>query len=95
MCLDEAKQCHLITQSTFYNNNFGKLSQIYRTDHFHMIKLISWILWSDVLKLFCKGYWYEGLTGGSTMIDWQTLSIYYCQLTCFNFAQVSYGLGKV
>ena len=29
--LGKAKQCELITQITFYNNNFGELSQIYRT----------------------------------------------------------------
>ena len=74
---------------TFYNNNFGKLSQIHRTIHFHMIKLPSSILRSDVLKLFGKGYGYEMLTVGSTLIDWQTV------FTCFNFAQVRYGLGKV
>ena len=87
--LGKAKQCDLITQITFYNNDFGKLSQIYRTNHFHMIKLLSRILRSDVLKLFGKGYRYETLTVGSTLIDWQTV------LTRFNFAQVRYGLGKV
>ena len=76
-------------QITFYNNDFGELSQIYRTIHFHMIKLLSWILRSDVLKLFGKGYGYETLTVGSTLIDWQTV------FTRFNFAQVRYGLGKV
>ena len=50
--LGKAKQCELITQITFYNNNFGELSQIYRTIHFHMIKLLSWILRSDILNLF-------------------------------------------
>ena len=42
--LSKAKQYELITQIIFYNNNFGKLSQIYRADHFHMKKLLSWIL---------------------------------------------------
>ena len=39
--LGKAKQCELITQITFYNNNFGELSQIYRAIHFHTIKLLS------------------------------------------------------
>ena len=39
--LGKAKQYELIMQITFYNNNFGKISQIYRTIHFHMIKLLS------------------------------------------------------
>ena len=38
--LGKAKQCELITQITFYNNNFGEFSQIYRTIHFYMIKLL-------------------------------------------------------
>ena len=87
--LGKAKQSELITQITFYNNNFGELSQIYRTIHFHTIKLLSWILRSDVLKLFGKGYGYEMLTVWSTLIDRQTV------FTRFNFAQVRYGLGKV
>ena len=87
--LGKAKQCELITQITFYNINFDVLSQIYRTIHFHMMKLLIWILWSDVLKLFGKGYGYETLTVGSTLNDWQTV------FSRFNFAQVRYGLGKV
>lgn len=55
-CLGKAKQCELLTQITFYVNNVGTLSQIYRTNHFHMVKLQSLILQSDVLKLFRKGY---------------------------------------
>ena len=70
--LGKAKQCQLITE-TFYNNDFGKLSQIYRINHFYMTKLLSWILLSDVLKLFGKGYRHETLTVGSTLIDWQTV----------------------
>ena len=38
--LGKAKQCELITQITFYNINFDALSQIYRTIHFHMMKLL-------------------------------------------------------
>ena len=38
--LGKAKQCELITQITFYNINFDVLSQIYRTIHFHMMKLL-------------------------------------------------------
>ena len=43
----------------FYNNDFGKLLQIDRADHLHMIKLLSWILRPDGIKLFDKGYWYD------------------------------------
>ena len=39
--LGKAEQCELKTQTTFYNNNFGKFSQIYRTDHVHMMKLLN------------------------------------------------------
>lgn len=66
--LGKAKQCQLITE-TFYNNDFGKLSQIYRTKHFCMIKLPGWILRLDALKLFGKGCWYATLTVGPTLID--------------------------
>ena len=38
--LGKAKQCELLTQITFYNINFDVLSQIYRTIHFHMMKLL-------------------------------------------------------
>ena len=76
----KAKQCELITQITFYDNNFGKLSQIFRTEHFYMIKLLGWILWSDVPRLFGKGYWYETLTVGLTLIDWQ--AVFHCFQVC-------------
>ena len=39
--LGKANQYELITKIIFYNNNFGKLLQIYTTNHFHMIKLLS------------------------------------------------------